>query len=73
MELFTPAGTLTADFGAATLTLPDGTVQDYRESTDAWYKREMTYFLDYAQNGSGKSVNSPAEALDVLRLTLGQL
>ena len=73
MELFTPAGTLTADFGAATLTLPDGTVQDYRESTDAWYKREMTYFLDYAQNGSGESVNSPAEALDVLRLTLGQL
>ena len=73
MELFTPAGTLTADFGAATLTLPDGTVQDYRESTDAWYKREMTYFLDYAQNGSGESVNSPAEALDVLRLTRGQL
>lgn len=73
MELFTPAGTLTADFGAATLTLPDGTVQNYRESTDAWYKREMTYFLDYAQNGRGESVNSPAEALDVLRLTLGQL
>ena len=45
----------------------------HRESTDAWYKREMTYFLDYAQNGSGESMNSPAEALDVLRLTLGQL
>ena len=73
MELFTPAGTLTADFGAATLTLPDGTVRDYKESTDAWYQREMTYFLDYAKNGRGESVNSPAEAQDVLKLTLGQL
>lgn len=73
LELFTPAGTLTADFGAATLTLPDGTVQDYKESTDAWYQREMTYFLDYAKNGQGESVNSPAEAQDVLKLTLGQL
>lgn len=73
LELFTPAGTLTADFGAATLTLPDGTVQDYKESTDAWYQREMTYFLNYAKNGQGESVNSPAEAQDVLKLTLGQL
>ena len=73
MELFTPAGTLTADFGAATLTLPDGTVRDYKESTDAWYQREMTYFLDYAKNGRGESVNSPAEAQDVLKLTLGQI
>ncbi len=71
LELFTPAGTLTADFGAATLTLPDGTVQDYKESTDAWYKREMTYFLQYAQSGSGESVNSPKEAQAVLQLTLG--
>lgn len=73
LELFTPAGTLTADFGAATLTLPDGTVQNYKESTDAWYIREMTYFLDYAQNGTGKSVNSPSQAQDVLRLTLGKV
>lgn len=71
LELFTPAGTLTADFGAATLTLPDGTVQDYKESTEAWYKREMTYFLQYAQSGSGESVNSPKEAQAVLQLTLG--
>ena len=72
VELFTREGTVTADFGAATLTLPDGTVQDYKETTDAWYRREMTYFLDYALHGSGDSVNSPADARDVLRLTLGQ-
>lgn len=73
IELFTPAGTVTADFGAATLTLPDGTVREYKETTDAWYKREMTYFLDYAAHGTGPSVNSPEEALDVLKLTLGEL
>lgn len=72
IELFTREGTVTADFGAATLTLPDGTVQEYKETTDAWYRREMTYFLDYALHGNGESVNSPADALDVLRLTLGE-
>ncbi len=72
IELFTREGTVTADFGNATLTLPDGTVQEFKETTDAWYRREMTYFLDYALNGSGESVNTPADALDVLRLTLGE-
>ena len=73
IELFTPAGTVTADFGKATLTLPDGTVQDYKETTDAWYRREMEYFIDYTRTGTGPSVNSPREALEVLRLTLGDL
>lgn len=72
IELFTREGTVTGDFVAATLTLPDGTVQEFKETTAAWYRREMTYFLDYALHGSGDSVNSPAEALDVLRLTLGE-
>ena len=72
IELFTREGTLTADFGAATLTLPDGSVQQFKETTDAWYRREMAYFLDYALHGAGGSVNSPADALDVLRLTLGR-
>lgn len=73
IELFTREGTVTADFGAATLTLPDGTVQDYKETTDAWYRREMAYFVDYALHGKGESLNSPAEALEVLRLTLGEV
>lgn len=73
IELFTREGTLTGDFGAATLTLPDGSVQQFRETTDAWYRREMAYFLDYALHGMGDSVNSPADALDVLQLTLGQM
>ena len=72
IELFFRDGTLTADFGAGTLTLPDGSVQHCEEDVNERYLREMDYFLDYALTGSGDSVNPPAEALDVLRLTLGQ-
>ena len=72
IELFTRDGTITADFGAGTLTLADGTVQHYEEDVNERYRREMAYFLEYAAGGSGESVNTPAQALDVLRLTLGE-
>ena len=73
IELFTPAGSLTADFGAGTLTLPDGTVQQYPEDVNQRYLREMNYFLDYAAGSGPESLNPPATALAVLKLTLGQL
>ncbi|MBQ7859230.1 MAG: Gfo/Idh/MocA family oxidoreductase [Faecalibacterium sp.] len=72
IELYTREGMVKGDFLAATLTLPDGTVQQFSETTAAWYRREMEYFLDYALTGVGESVNSPAEALAVLKLTLGE-
>ena len=72
IELFCKDGTVTADFGAGTLTLADGTVQHYEEPVNQRYLREMDYFLNYAQIGAGISVNSPETALDVLRLTLGE-
>ena len=53
--------------------LEDGTVQNYAESVNERYLREMAYFLDYAQSGAGPSVNTPETALDVLKLTLGEL
>ena len=56
-----------------TLTLEDGTVQNYAEPVNERYLREMAYFLDYAQSGAGPSVNTPETALDVLKLTLGEL
>lgn len=73
IELFCPTGAAVADFGAGTLTLPDGTVEDCREDVNERYIREMEYFLHYALTGEGESLNTPATALDVLKLTLGEL
>ena len=72
IELFTPSGSLVADFGAGTLTLPDGKVEDYTEDVNARYLREMAYFLDYAAGPQAVSLNPPATAAQVLRLTLGR-
>lgn len=73
IELFCKDGSVTADFGAGTLTLPDGTVQSYAEDVNQRYLREMAYFLDYAAGSEAQSCNTPQMALDVLKLTLGQL
>ncbi len=73
IELFCPTGSAVADFGAGTLTLPDGTVEDCQEHVNERYIREMEYFLHYALTGEGESLNTPATALDVLKLTLGEL
>lgn len=73
IELFCPTGSAVADFGAGTLTLPDGAVEDCREDVNERYIREMEYFLHYAMEGEGDSLNTPATALDVLKLTLGEL
>ena len=72
IELFTPSGSLVADFGAGTLTLPDGKVEAYTEDVNARYLREMAYFLDYAAGPQAVSLNPPATAAQVLRLTLGR-
>lgn len=73
IELFCREGTAIADFGAGTLTLPDGAVEHYEEPVNQRYLREMDYFLTYLQSGAGESVNPPAMALEVLKLTLGEL
>lgn len=72
IEVFFAKGSLVADFGAGTLTLPDGTVQRYEEPVNRRYEREMAYFVDYAFGPVGDSVNTPETASRVLRLTLGQ-
>lgn len=81
LELFCRNGAVTADFGAGTLTLEDGSVERYEEPVNERYLREMAYFLDYAfgPDGPGRpapegaaSLNPPETALRVLALTLGQ-
>lgn len=72
IELFCHDGSVVADFGAGTLTLPDGTVQHYEEDINRRYEREMEYFVDYALGDAPASCNSPELALQVLQLTLGE-
>ena len=70
IELFCKDGTVTADFGAGTLTLADGTVQNYAEPVNERYVREMRHFLGVL-DGRCASANTPQTALNVLKLTLG--
>ena len=58
IELFCKDGSCVADFGAGTLTLPNGAVEHYEEDVNERYLRE--------------SLNPPATALQVLKLTLGE-
>lgn len=73
VEVFTEQGTITADFGSGILTLPGGKVQNCAEPVNQRYMREMEYFVEYALQGKGESVNSPAKALQVLKTTLGEM
>lgn len=73
LELFCEDGTVTADFYDGTLTLQNGEVRQYAEPVNERYLREMQYFLDYAVSGAGESVNTPQTALQVLKLTLGDM
>ena len=72
IELFCKDGTVTADFGAGTLTLADGRVEAYEEPVNARYVREMEYFLEYALHGTGESLNPPHTAQEVLKIALGE-
>ena len=70
-EFFVKEGTITADFGAGTLTLADGTVKDCTEEVNERYLREMRYFLRF-QRGEEKNINPPAAALRALTIALGK-
>lgn len=71
IELFCRDGSVVADFGAGTLTLPDGTVQSYAEDVNERYLREMDYFVGYALGDETESLNSPATACRVLQTDIG--
>lgn len=71
-EFFTEEGTMVANFGTGQLVLPNGQVENHEEPVNRRYEREMEYFVNYALHGTGESVNSPAKALQVLKITLGE-
>ena len=72
IELFCQDGTLIADFGAGTVTLPNGQVIACDEQVNERYLREMRYFIEYVKTNQQESVNSPEMALRVLKLALGE-
>lgn len=70
-EFFVQTGTITADFGAGTLTLADGQVLDCEEEVNERYLREMRYFLRL-HKGEETNINPPALALHALTIALGK-
>ncbi|MBU3806321.1 MAG: Gfo/Idh/MocA family oxidoreductase [Candidatus Fournierella pullistercoris] len=72
IELMCQDGSLVADFGQGTVTLPSGETIHCEEPVNQRYLREMRYFLEYVQGTEMESCNSPQQALKVLALTQGQ-
>lgn len=70
-EVFTPSGTITADFGKGCVTLADGSVIDCAEDVNARFIREINNVLDIAC-GAKANINTPQKANKVLALTLGK-
>ncbi len=76
LELFCEDGTIVANFGKNTLYLlnEDGTTTEtYEEEPNRRYEREMEWFLEYAQGAHAQSLNSPAHAVEVLKVALCQM
>lgn len=72
VEVFTETGSVVADFGSGQLTLENGEVLDYAEEANARHVRELEYFLSYMKGVQQESVNSPQNALEVLKIALGE-
>lgn len=71
IEVFCENGSVLADFGTGLLTLPDGTVQNYAEDANRRYEREIEYFVHYMQGVNNVNMNSPENAVEVLKIALG--
>ena len=71
-EFFVQEGTITADFGAGTLTLADGSILDLQEEVNERYIRELKYFLELSKNNQ-ESINSAKSAVATLKLTMGEV
>ncbi|MEG1783001.1 MAG: gfo/Idh/MocA family oxidoreductase, partial [Oscillospiraceae bacterium] len=70
-EAFTKDGTITADFGAGTVTLENGEVINCQEDTNLRFIREIKNVLEIME-GKAPNINTPEKANRVLALTLGK-
>lgn len=70
-ECFTENGSVIADFGLGTVTLPSGEVIDCKDTVNDRYVREMNAFLDFIE-GKGKNLNPPSLAFEVLKISRGE-
>lgn len=70
-EIFTEVGTFIADFGAESITCPDGTKISCLESERDIYS-EMRYYLNFI-SGKEKNLNPPELGVKVLKYSLGEI
>ena len=70
-EVFTPDGTIEAEFGQGSVKLADGTVINCNEDANMRFVREMRNVLDIAR-GKAENINDVVKANKVLALTLGK-
>lgn len=70
-EVFTHDGTYVADFYGETITCPNGNVLDCHTIENEEYVNEMEYFYRFIMGGE-KSINPPIQAIETLKLSLGE-
>ncbi|MBQ3393915.1 MAG: Gfo/Idh/MocA family oxidoreductase [Oscillospiraceae bacterium] len=70
-EVFVSEGTIEAEFGKGSVTLPDGTYINCNEDANMRFIREMRNVLDI-MDGKAENINDVIKARKVLALTLGQ-
>jgi predicted dehydrogenase len=70
-EVFLPRGTMVAEFGRGSVTLPDGKIINCNEDANERFVREMRNVLDIMA-GKAENINDVTKARNVLALTLGK-
>jgi len=71
-ECFTEEGSILADFGEGSITLPRDEKIDCAEPVNDRYVREMNRFLDFSM-GKADNPNPPSLAYTTLKISLGEM
>jgi len=71
-ELFTSNCSYTADFKAEIIEKSDGTVLNCKQDGKTNLYKEMEYFVSFISSNVSENINTPENAFEVLKLTLGE-